>query len=85
MIKPREEIKEELQAKRVFELGWDLPTYELPLFQLIELAHPSFVSWWQGWRSHIFNTPVHPLCQSLYPQFASDSEVISLCFQFCIF
>jgi hypothetical protein len=80
MIRPREEIKEELQAKRVFELGWDMPTYELPLFQLIELAHTSFVFWWQEWHSHIFNTSVHPLCQDLNPQFNSDSEVIFYAF-----
>jgi len=84
IIRPREEIKEELQAKRVFELGWDLPVYEPPLLQLIEFAHPLFVSWWQEWHIHIFNMPVHPLCQGLYPHFASDSEVISLYFQLCI-
>ena len=66
-IRPRKEVKEELEAKRVFELGCNLPLYEPSPLRLIEIAHPLFVSWWQEWRSHIFSTPVHPLCQNLQP------------------
>jgi hypothetical protein len=78
IIRPREKILDRIEAIKVFELGWDLPTYEPSPLGLIEATHPLFVSWWQEWHTHIFNTPMHPLCQDLHPQFASDSEVIFL-------
>jgi len=66
------------KAKKAFKLGCTLPTYEPSPFGIIEAAHPLFSSWWQEWHAPIFNVPLHPLCQDLEPQFAPDSEVISL-------
>ena len=84
IIKSREAITEGMEAKKVFELGWELPIYEPSPFGLIDAAHPLFVSWWQEWHAHIFNIAVHSLCKNLQPDFASDSEVISLCPSFLI-
>jgi len=84
IIKSRELITEGMEAKKVFELGWELPIYEPSPFGLIDVAHPFFVSWWQEWHAHIFNISVHSLCKNLQPDFASDSEVISLCPSFLV-
>ena len=84
IIKSREAITEGMEAKKVFELGWELPIYEPSPFGLIDAAHPLFVSWWQEWHAHIFNIAVHSLCKNLQPDFASDSEVISLCPSFLV-
>jgi hypothetical protein len=84
LLKPREVLREGLETKRVFELGWDLPLYEPLPFKIIERAHPLFTSWWQEWRDHIFCIPVKPLCQALYPQFDSDSEVVLFSFYLSI-
>jgi hypothetical protein len=78
IIRFREVIRNGIETNKVFELGCTLPTYEPSPFEIIEAAHPLFSSWWQEWHAHIFNVPVHPLCQDLQPQFALDSEVISL-------
>jgi hypothetical protein len=78
IIRFREVIRDGIEANKVFELGCTLPTYEPSPFRIIEAAHPLFSSWWQEWHAHICNVPVHPLCQDLQPQFAPDSEVISL-------
>ena len=80
MVRPREEFKEKLEYKRVFELGWNLPSYEPSPFAIIDIAHPTFSSWWQNWHSYLFKTSVHPLCQKLEADFESDSEVITLIF-----
>ena len=82
IIKSREVITERMEAKKIFELGWELPTYEPSPFGLIDVAHPFFVSWWQEWHAHVFNISVHSLCKNLQPDFTSDSEVISLCSSF---
>ena len=88
IIRFREVIKDGIEANKVFELGCTLPMYEPSPFGIIEAAHPLFSSWWQEWHAYIFNIPVHPLCQDLQPQFAPNSEVISLhsiiflCFEF---
>jgi hypothetical protein len=74
-LKPREDIKESLQAKRVSST-----VYALRPFVPITIAHPSFTSWWQEFHDHIFNVPVHSLCLELMPDFQLISEVIYLFF-----
>jgi hypothetical protein len=61
-LKLREDIKESLQAKRVFEYKCSSTVYAPRPFVPITIAHPSFTSWWQELHDHIFNVPVHPLC-----------------------
>jgi hypothetical protein len=66
-LKPREDIKESLQAKRVFEYKCSSTVYAPRPFVPITIAHPSFTSWWQELHDHIFNVPVHILCLELMP------------------
>jgi hypothetical protein len=77
-LKPREDIKESLQAKRVFEYKCSSTVYAPRPFVPITVTHPSFTSWWQELHDHIFNPPVHPLCLELMPDFHPTSEVINL-------
>jgi hypothetical protein len=79
-LKPRENIKESLQAKRVFEYQCSSTVYAPRPFVPITIAHPSFTSCWQELHDHIFNVPVHPLCLELMPDFHPISEVIYLFF-----
>jgi hypothetical protein len=57
-LKPREEITESIQARRVFEYNCS-PTLYTWLFTPTTIAHPLFISWWQEFHDHIFNEPVH--------------------------
>jgi hypothetical protein len=75
-LKPREDIKESIQAKRVFEYKCSTTVYAPRPFVPITVTHPSFTSWWQELHYHIFNVPVHPLCLELMPDFHPTSEVI---------
>jgi hypothetical protein len=77
-LKPREDIKESLQAKRVFEYQCSSTIYAPRPFVPITIAHPSFTSWWQEFHDHTFNVPVHSLCLELMPDFQLISEVIYL-------
>jgi hypothetical protein len=79
-LKPREDIKESLQAKRVFEYQCSSTIYAPRPFVPITIAHPSFTSWWQEFHDHTFNVPVHSLCLELMPDFQPISEVIYLFF-----
>jgi hypothetical protein len=79
-LKPREDIKESLQAKRVFEYQCSSTVYAPRPFVPITIAHPSFTSWWQELHDHIFNVPIHPLCLELMPDFHPISEVTNLFF-----
>jgi hypothetical protein len=81
-LKPREEIKESLQAKRVFEYQCSPTIYTWP-FIPTSIAHPLFISWWQELHDHIFNEPVHSFCLELMPDFQPTSEVMHLPFFFC--
>jgi hypothetical protein len=58
-LKPREDIKESLQAKRVFEYQCSSTVYAPRPFVPIRITHPSFTSWWQELHDHTFNVPVH--------------------------
>jgi hypothetical protein len=80
-LKPREEIKENLQAKRVFEYQCTPTIYTWP-FVPTSIAHPSFISWWQELHDHIFSEPVHSFCLELMPDFQPTSEVMHLSFSF---
>jgi hypothetical protein len=75
-LKPREDIKESTQAKRVFEYKCSSTVYTPRPFVPTTLAHPSFTPWWQEFHDHIFNVPAHPLCFELMPDFQPTSEVI---------
>jgi hypothetical protein len=75
-LKPREDIKESMQAKRVFEYKCNTTVYAPRPFVPITVTHPSFIPWWQELHDHIFNVPVHPLCLELMPDFHPTSEVI---------
>jgi hypothetical protein len=79
-LKPRENIKESIQAKRVFEYKCSSTVYAPMPFVPITVTHPTFTSWWQELHDHIFNVPVHPLCLELMPDFHTTSEVINLFF-----
>jgi hypothetical protein len=74
-LKPREEIKEDIQARRVFEYQCS-PTIYTWLLTPITIAHPLFISWWQEFHDHIFSEPVHSFCLELMPDFQPTSEVI---------
>jgi hypothetical protein len=80
-LKPREEIKENLQAKRVFEYQCSPTIYTWP-FVATSIAHPFFISWWQVLHDHIFNEPVHSFCLELMPDFQPTSKVMHLSFSF---
>jgi hypothetical protein len=77
-LKPREDIKESIQAKRVFEYKCNTIVYAPRPFVPITIAHPSFTYWWQELHDQIFNVLVHPLCPELMPDFHPTSEVIYL-------
>jgi hypothetical protein len=77
-LKLREDIKESIQAKKVFEYKSSTTVYAPRPFVPITTAHPSFTSWWQELHDHIFNVLVHPLCLELMPDFHPTSEVIYL-------
>jgi hypothetical protein len=78
-LKPREEIKDSIQARRVFEYQCS-PTLYTWLFTPITIAHPLFISWWQEFHDHIFSEPVHSFCLELMPDFQPTSEVTHLSF-----
>jgi hypothetical protein len=78
-LKPREEIKDNIQARRVFEYECSPTLYTWP-FSPITIAHPSFISWWQEFHDHIFSEPVHSFCLELMPDFQPTSEVTHLSF-----
>jgi hypothetical protein len=75
-LKPKEDIKESMQARRVFEYKCSTTVYAPRAFLPITVTHPSFIPWWQELHDHIFNVPVHPLCLELMPDFHPTSEVI---------
>jgi hypothetical protein len=75
-LKPREEIMESLQARRVFEYQCS-PTVYAPCVPTT-ISHPSFTSWWQEFHDHTFNEPVHSLCLELMSDFQPISEVTYL-------
>jgi hypothetical protein len=81
-LKPREEIKEALQARRVFEYQCSPTIYAPWPFVPTAIAHPSFTSWWKESHDHIFNELVHFVCLELMPDFQPISEVIYLLFPF---
>jgi hypothetical protein len=78
-LKPREEIKENMQARRVFEYECSPTLYTWPFTPII-IAHPTFISWWQEFHDHIFSEPVHSFCLELMPDFHPTSEVTQLSF-----
>jgi hypothetical protein len=73
-LKPREEIKDNIQARRVFEYECSPTLYTWP-FTPTTIAHPTFISWWQEFHDHIFSEPVHSFCLELMPDFQPTSEV----------
>jgi hypothetical protein len=75
-LKPREDIKEPIEATRIFEYKCSMTFYTPKPFVPITFAHPSFILWWQELHDHIFNMPVHPLYLELMPDFQPTSEVI---------
>jgi hypothetical protein len=77
-LKPIEDIKESIQAKRVFEYKGSTTVYAPRAFVPITITRPSFTPWWQELHDHIFNVPAHPLCLEPMPDFHPTSEVIYL-------
>jgi hypothetical protein len=75
-LKPREDIKESMQARRIFEYKCSTTFYAPKPFVPITVGHPSFIPWWQELHDHIFNMPVHSLFLELMPDFQPTSEVI---------
>jgi hypothetical protein len=80
-LKPKEEIKESLQARRVFECEFSPTIYPWSPVPTT-IAHPLFVTWWQEFHDHIFSEPVHSFCLELMPDFPPTSKVIHLSFFF---
>jgi hypothetical protein len=80
-LKPREEIKDSIQARRVFEYECS-PTLYTWLFTPTTIVHPLFISWWQEFNDHIFSEPVLSFCLELMPDFQPTSEVTHLSFSF---
>jgi hypothetical protein len=76
-LKPREEIKESLQAKKIFEYQCS-PTIYPWSFVPTSIVNHLFISWWQELHDHIFNEPVHSICLELMPDFQPTSEVMHL-------
>jgi hypothetical protein len=74
-LKPKEEIKESLQAKRVFEYQCS-PTIYPWSFVPTTIVHPLFISWWKELHDHIFSEPMHSFCLELMPNFQPTSEVM---------
>jgi hypothetical protein len=83
-LKPREDIKELLKAKRVFEYLCSSTVYAPRPFVPTAIAHPFFASWWQEFHDHTFDVPVHSRCLELMPDFQPISKVIYLFFFFSI-
>jgi hypothetical protein len=79
-LKPKEDIKELLQAKWVFEYRCSSTIYAPRPFVPTTIAHPSFTSWWQDFHDHTFNEPVHSFCLELMHDFQPILEVIYLFF-----
>jgi hypothetical protein len=79
-LKPREDIKELLQARRVFEYRCNSTVYAPRPFVPITITHPSFTSWWHEFHDHTFNVPVHSLCLQLMPDFQPITKEIYLFF-----
>jgi hypothetical protein len=75
-LKPREDIKESIEARRIFEYKCSTTFYAPKPFVPQTFAHPSFILWWQELHDHIFDMPVHPLCLELMPDFQPTLEVI---------
>jgi hypothetical protein len=75
-LKPKEDIKESMQARRVFEYKCSTTFYAPRPFVPITVARPSFIPWWQELHDHIFNVPVNPLCLELMPDFQPTSKGI---------
>jgi hypothetical protein len=75
-LKPREDIKESIEARRIFEYKCNTTFYAPKPFVPQTFAHPSFILWWQELHDHIFDMPVHPLCLELMPDFQPTLEVI---------
>jgi hypothetical protein len=75
-LKPRKDIKESMQSRRVFEYMCSTTFYAPKPFVPITVTHPSFIPLWHELHDHIFNVPVHPLCLELMPDFQPTSEVI---------
>jgi hypothetical protein len=73
-LKPKEEIMENIQARRVFEYECSPTLYTWP-FTPTTIAHPTFISWWQEFHDHIFSEPVHSFYLELMPDFQPTSEV----------
>jgi hypothetical protein len=80
-LKPTEEIKENLQARRVFEYQCS-PTIYPWSFVPTSIVHPLFISWWQELHDHIFSEPVHSFCLELMPDFQPTLEVMHSLFIF---
>jgi hypothetical protein len=80
-LKPREEIKENLKSRRVFEYQCSPTIYTWP-FVPTSIAHPSFIFWWLELHDHIFSEPVHSFCLELMPDFHPTLEVMQLSFSF---
>jgi hypothetical protein len=78
-LRSREEIKENMQARRVFEYQCSPTVYTWP-FVPTSIAHPSFIFWWQELHDHILSEPVHSFCLELMPDFQPISEVMHLFF-----
>jgi hypothetical protein len=81
-LKPREEIKENLQARRVFEYQCSPTVYAPWPFVPTSIAHPSFTSWWQELHDQTINESVHSFCLELMLDFQPISEVMYLFFLF---
>jgi hypothetical protein len=75
-LKPREDIKESMQARNIFEYKCITTFYAPKPFVPITFSHPSYIPWWQELHDHIFNMLVHPLCLELMSDFQPTSEVI---------
>jgi hypothetical protein len=85
-LKPGEDVKESIHAKRIFEYTCSKTVYIPNPFMPITLVHLSFTYWWQEFHDHIFSVPMHPICFELMPDFQPVSEVTCLspfyiCFQ----
>jgi hypothetical protein len=75
-LKPREDIKESKEARRIFEYKCSTTMYTPKPFVPITFALPSFILWWQELHDYIFNIPIHPLSLELMPDFQPTSEII---------
>jgi hypothetical protein len=54
--KPREDIKESIEARRIFEYTCNTTFYTPKPFMPITFAHASFITWWQELHDHTFRT-----------------------------